>query len=83
MRDLGLIASPGGVVQPGTLVASWINCGIMLVDVPMPDVELALLRTGAVANVVIERERQLRHGVVLLTRGAAATIGADNPPSMI
>lgn len=73
-----LIASPGGVVQPGTSVASWIDCSIMLVDVPVSDVELALLRKGARAKVVIEGERQIRHGTVFLTRGAAATIGADD-----
>jgi multidrug resistance efflux pump len=71
-----LIASPGAAVQPGTPVASWINCSIMLVDVPVSDVELALLRKGAAARVVIEGERRVRHGTVFITRGAAATIGA-------
>ena len=73
-----LIASPGGAVQPGTPVASWIDCTIMLVDVPVSDVELALLLKDAKAVVVLEGERQARHGTVLLTRGAAATIGADD-----
>lgn len=71
-----LIASPGAAVQPGTPVASWINCRIMLVDVPVSDVELALLRKGAPARVVIEGERRVRDGTVFITRGAAATIGA-------
>jgi multidrug resistance efflux pump len=73
-----LIASPAAPVQPGTPVASWIDCRIMLVDVPVSDVELALLRKGSVANVVIEGERHVRHGTVFLTRGAAATVGADD-----
>jgi multidrug efflux pump subunit AcrA (membrane-fusion protein) len=71
-----LIASPGATVQPGTPIASWINCSIMLVDVPVSDVELALLRKGAPARVVIEGERRIRDGTVFITRGAAATIGA-------
>lgn len=73
-----LIASPGATVQPGTPIASWINCSIMLVDVPVSDVELALLRKGSPARVVIEGERRTRHGSVFITRGAAATIGADD-----
>ena len=73
-----LIASPGAAVQPGTPIASWIDCNIMLVDVPVSDVELALLRKGAAARVVIEGERQVRHGTVFITRGAAATIGTED-----
>jgi hypothetical protein len=55
---------------------SWINCSIMLVDVPVSDVEPALLRKDAPARVVIEGERRIRDGTVFITRGAAATIGA-------
>lgn len=54
-----LMASPGGAVQPGTPVVSWIDCSIMLVDVPVSDVELALLPKDAVADVVLEGERQV------------------------
>ena len=56
-------------------MASWIDCSIMLVDVPASDVELALLHKGAAANVVLEGEERVRRGTVALTRGAAATIG--------
>jgi multidrug resistance efflux pump len=70
-----LITAPGAAVQPGAPVASWIDCRIMLVDVPVSDVELALLPNGASADVVLEGERQTRRGTVMLTRGAAATIG--------
>ena len=73
-----LIASPGGFVQAGAPIASWIDCSIMLVDVPVSDVELALLQTYAPARVVIEGDRQARDGKVYLTRGAAATVGADD-----
>jgi multidrug resistance efflux pump len=73
-----LISAPGSAVQAGSPIAAWINCRMMLVDVPVSDVELALLRKGAEADVVLEGEHQTRHGSVVLTRGAAATIGADD-----
>jgi multidrug resistance efflux pump len=73
-----LIASPGAYVRAGAPVARWIDCSIMLVDVPVSDVELALLQTYAPARVVIEGDRQVRNGKVYLTRGAAATLGADD-----
>ena len=70
-----LIAAPGEAVQAGSPIASWVDCGVMLVDVPVSDVELALLRKGEEADVVLEGERQVRKGRILLTRGAAATLG--------
>ncbi|MEX2167183.1 MAG: hypothetical protein WD852_09210 [Methyloceanibacter sp.] len=70
-----LMASPGSSVQTGMPVISWIDCGIMLVDVPVSDVELALLAPGDTADVIFEGERHLRRGTVLLERGAAATMG--------
>jgi multidrug resistance efflux pump len=73
-----LMASPMGFVQAGAPIASWIDCRIMLVDVPVSDVELALLRTWAPARVLIEGDRKARDGKVYLTRGAAATLGADD-----
>jgi multidrug resistance efflux pump len=73
-----LIASPGDFVRAGAPVATWVDCGFMLVDVPVSDVELALLRTDAPARIVIEGDRKVRNGKVYLTRGAAATIGADD-----
>jgi multidrug resistance efflux pump len=73
-----LIASPGDFVQAGTRVASWVDCSIMLVDVPVSDVELALLPTDAPARVVIEGDRQARTGQVYLTRGAASTLGSED-----
>jgi multidrug resistance efflux pump len=73
-----LIASPGDFLRAGSPVANWIDCSIMLVDVPVSDVELALLRTDAPAHIVIEGDRKVRDGKVYLTRGAAATIGADD-----
>jgi multidrug resistance efflux pump len=70
-----LIAAPGAPVQPGAPVASWIDCRIMLVDVPVADIEIALLPKGAKAKVVLEGEKYVRTGTVLLSRGSSATIG--------
>ena len=71
-----LITAPGAAVQPGNPVASWVDCRDLLIDVPISDVEIGLLRPGDPANIVLEGERATRHGTVLLLRGAAATIGA-------
>ncbi len=73
-----LIESPGGGVRAGTPVASWIDCSIVLVDVPVSDVEVALLSVGASADVVLEGESTSRRGTVLLLRGSAATLGAHD-----
>ena len=73
-----LISGPGAPVQPGTPVASWVDCHIMLVDVPISDVETALLDVGAEAEVVLEGEHQVRIGRVLLTRGSAGTLGSHD-----
>jgi multidrug resistance efflux pump len=73
-----LIEAPGGDVRAGTPVASWIDCRILLVDVPVSDIEVALLKIGARADVVLEGERATHHGAVVLLRGSAATLGADD-----
>ncbi|HEX3500750.1 MAG TPA: HlyD family efflux transporter periplasmic adaptor subunit [Stellaceae bacterium] len=70
-----LMVAPGSAVQPGMPVASWVDCHVLLVDVPVSDIELALLRKGAAADIVVEGEAAHRHGTVALLRGAAATIG--------
>jgi len=73
-----LISGPGAPVQAGAPVASWVDCSVMLVDVPLSDVEIALLHPGAAAEVVLEGERKARRGSVLLTRGSAGTLGAHD-----
>jgi multidrug resistance efflux pump len=70
-----LIIAPGDAVQPGAPVASWIDCSVLMVDAPVSDVELALLPKGAKAEVLFEGEARVRRGTVMLTRGAAATVG--------
>jgi len=70
-----LIIAPGSAVQPGAPVANWIDCSVLMVDAPISDVELSLLPKGARADVVFEGEKKVRRGTVILTRGAAATVG--------
>ena len=57
-------------------MAEWIDCDVILVDVPASDLEVGLLRKGMPADVVLEGETQVRKGSVLLTRGAASILGS-------
>ena len=70
-----VLAGAGAAVDLGTPVAEWIDCDVILVDVPASDVEVGLLRKGMPADVVLEGETQVRKGSVLLTRGAASILG--------
>jgi len=70
-----VLAGAGAAVDVGTPVAEWIDCDLILVDVPASDVEVGLLRKGMLADVVLEGETQVRQGSVLLTRGAASVLG--------
>jgi multidrug resistance efflux pump len=70
--------SDGTAVRTGAPLAVWIDCRELLVDAPVSDVQLSLLRPGAPATVVLEGERRARTGTVLLMRGSAATLGASD-----
>ena len=61
----------------GSPIAEWLDCSVMLVDVPASDIEVALLRPGMEAEVVLEGEHQPRQATILLTRGSAGTLGFD------
>jgi CRP/FNR family cyclic AMP-dependent transcriptional regulator len=71
-----VLAGAGAAVEVGTPVAEWIDCDMILVDVPVSDVEVGLLRKGMSAEVVLEGETQVRKGSVLLSRGAASVLGS-------
>ena len=73
-----LISGPGAPVQPGSPLASWVDCRVMLVDVALSDVETSLLHPGSPADVVIEGEKTVRRGTVILTRGSAGTLGSHD-----
>lgn len=87
-RTAPLVARPGGLVwnvfvgapaavHAGTPVATWVDCRVLLVDAPVSDAGLSLLRPGASASVVLEGERRAREGTVLLLRGSASTMGSS------
>ena len=61
-----VLAGAGAALEAGTPVAEWIDCDVILVDVPASDVEVGLLREGMPADVVLEGEMQVRQGSVLL-----------------
>jgi hypothetical protein len=71
-----VLAGAGAAVEVGTPVAEWIDCDVMLVDVPVSDLEVGLLRKDMPADVVLEGETEVRKGSVLLTRGAASVLGS-------
>lgn len=73
-----MIVGEGAAVDIGTPVASWIDCSVLLVDVPVADAEVALLAVGSSASVILEGESQARAAQVFLTRGSAATIERDD-----
>ena len=68
----------GTAVNIGSPIAEWLDCSVMLVDVPASDIEVALLRPGMEAEVVLEGEDQPRKATILLTRGSAGTLGLDD-----
>jgi multidrug resistance efflux pump len=45
-----MISAPGAAVQAGTPIGSWVDCHILLIDVPVSDVEVALLHKGSPAD---------------------------------
>jgi multidrug resistance efflux pump len=70
--------APGATVRAGNPVAEWLDCSILMVDVPVADAEVALIKPGMPAEVVLEGEPAMRTASVLLTRGSASTLGRDD-----
>jgi hypothetical protein len=70
-----MIVGGGAAVDVATPVAQWVDCRVLLVDVPLSDVEVGLLRKDSPADVILEGDKEVRRATVLLTRGAAATLG--------
>ena len=66
--------SHGAAVEPGAPAATWVDCRVLLVDTPVSDVELSLLRPGLPADVVLEGERRSRRG----SRAADPGRGGDS-----
>lgn len=61
--------TPGATLRAGNPVAEWLDCFIVMVDVPVSDAEVALIKRGMAAEVVLEGESVTREASVLLTRG--------------
>jgi hypothetical protein len=70
-----VVAAPAATVAVGERIIEWIDCSTLLVDVPVSDAELPLIRRGTAARVVLEGEPQSRDAIALLTRGSSATLG--------
>ncbi len=64
----------GDSVVSGQTVVSWLDCSKLMIDVPLADAEVSLIRPGMEAEVILEGESQVRSAWVLLTRGSGATL---------
>lgn len=73
-----LLIGAGAEVQAGAIIATWVNCEVLLVDAPISDLTAGLLIPGDPAEVTLEGETRVRQGTVLFTRGAAAALGHDD-----
>lgn len=65
----------GATVESGQTVASWLDCSQLMIDVPVADAEVALIKPGMAAAVILEGETLTRKAHVVLTRGSASTLG--------
>jgi multidrug resistance efflux pump len=72
-----VMVGAGAAVNIGSPIAEWLDCSVMLVDVPASDIEVALVRPGMEAEVVLEGEHRSRQATILITRGSAGTLGLD------
>ena len=72
------LLAPGATVHAGAAVAEWVDCSVLLIDVPVSDAEVSLLTPGMAADVVLEGESAPRRARVYLTRGSGSTLGRDD-----
>ena len=70
-----VLAAPGATVEAGDRLIEWIDCARLMIDVPVSDAELPLIRPGMTAEVVLEGEPHTRTAAVHLSRGSSATLG--------
>jgi CRP/FNR family cyclic AMP-dependent transcriptional regulator len=74
--------SDGATVRQGEKLFSWIDCKVLLVDVPVTETLAALLQEGMKATVLLEGDSRSHAATVLLTRGASSRIGGDDLASL-
>lgn len=72
------LLAPGVTVEAGAAVVEWVDCTVLLIDVPVSDAEVSLLAPGIAADVVFEGESASRRARVYLTRGSGSTLGRDD-----
>jgi len=68
----------GATVVSGQTIAAWLDCSVLMIDVPVADPEVSLIRPGMQADVILEGDTEVRKADVLLTRGSASTLGAED-----
>lgn len=72
------LVAPGATVAVGQPLLEWLDCSILMIDVPVADAEVSLLEPGMRADVILEGSAERREAEVLLTRGSAATLDRDD-----
>jgi multidrug resistance efflux pump len=72
------IAARGTTVKHGQTVVVWLDCWVLMIDVPVSDAEVSLIKPGMEADVILEGETEARRAKVLFTRGSASTLGKQD-----
>ncbi|WP_193371120.1 hypothetical protein [Pelagibius marinus] len=68
----------GAAVVNGQSVAAWLDCSVLMIDVPLADPEVSLIKMGMEADVILEGESKTRRAKTILTRGSASTLGSTD-----
>ncbi len=68
----------GATVVSGQTVATWLDCSVLMIDVPVADAEVSLIGPGMEAEVILEGDSEVRKASVLMTRGSASTLDRDD-----
>jgi multidrug resistance efflux pump len=68
----------GATLVSGQLLAAWLDCSVLMIDVPVADAEVSLISSGMKAEVILECDTEVRNASVLMTRGSASTMGKQD-----
>ncbi len=71
-------AAPGATVVSGEPIAEWLDCSVLMIDVPLSDAEVPLVTPGMTAKIVLEGDNVERTGTVIMSRGSAFTLGEND-----
>ena len=74
--------SNNSAVKQGDRLFSWIDCSVLLVDVPVTETLAALLQEGMRATVLLDGDPNSYQATVLQTRGASSRIGRSELASI-